>query len=53
MLKTGSLGGVENFSGTQLRYRKTLFFHLTNNFICREASTDAIDDVVGAILSDR
>ena len=54
--KTGSLGGVKTLSG----YAKTdageevVFSILTNNFnLPTKRVTDAIDDVVGAILSDK
>jgi D-alanyl-D-alanine carboxypeptidase/D-alanyl-D-alanine-endopeptidase (penicillin-binding protein 4) len=54
--KTGSLGGVKSLSGyaTTESGDEVCFSILTNNFnLPTKRVTDAIDDVVGAILSDR
>lgn len=53
--KTGSLGGVKTLSGyaTTDAGEEVCFSILTNNFnLPTKRVTDAIDDVVGAILSD-
>jgi serine-type D-Ala-D-Ala carboxypeptidase/endopeptidase (penicillin-binding protein 4) len=54
--KTGSLGGVKTLSGyaTTDAGEQVCFSILTNNFnLPTKRVTDAIDDVVGAILSDK
>ncbi len=54
--KTGSLGGVKTLSGyaTTESGDEVCFSILTNNFnLPTKRVTDAIDDVVGAIMGDR
>jgi D-alanyl-D-alanine carboxypeptidase/D-alanyl-D-alanine-endopeptidase (penicillin-binding protein 4) len=54
--KTGSLGGVKTLSGyaTTDAGEEVCFSILTNNFnLPTKRVTDAIDDVVGAIMSDK
>jgi len=54
--KTGSLGGVKTLSGytTTDRGERVAFSILSNNFnLPTKRVTDAIDDIVGAIVHDR